>query len=263
MDKKIKVKICSGILIALVCGLLGGLAMGYQGVFSKPLSFLVKTAQGEVSIKDSLTAEQVEERIMKYIRDEILGEDGPEISLTASTTLENGVYKLNLKIDTSEFVSYVTKDGNLLFPEAIILKEESVKPDGEGEAEAEDSIPGSFLASEDEICMEDDKPIIYFFGSQGCSYCQWEHPIFEAVTNKFSNYISFHNNMDSDEDMDVFSKYSTGGIPTLVLGCKYYRVGAGTQSGEEQETKDLTALICKLTGNQPADVCEEVQDLIE
>jgi len=69
--------------------------------------------------------------------------------------------------------------------------------------------------------------------------------------------------MDSDEDMDVFSKYSTGGIPTLVFGCKYYRVGAGTQSGEEQETKDLTALICKLTGSQPADVCEQVQDLIQ
>jgi len=69
--------------------------------------------------------------------------------------------------------------------------------------------------------------------------------------------------MDSDEDTDVFNKYSTGGIPTLVLGCKYYRVGAGVQSGEEQETKDLTALICKLTGSQPADVCEEVHDLIQ
>jgi len=262
MDKKIKIKIGLTIIITLICGFLGGLVIGYQGVFSKPLSFLVKTAQGEVSIKDSLTAEQVEERIMKYIRDEILGEDGPEISLTASTTLENGVYKLNLKIDTSEFASYATKDGNLLFPEAIILKEESVEPDGEGEAK--DNIPGNFLmTSEDEICMEDGKPIIYFFGSEGCSYCKWEHPVIEAVTSKFSDYISFHNNMDSEEDMDVFSKYSTGGIPTLVFGCKYYRVGVGTQSGEEQETKDLTALICKLTGNQPADVCEEVQDLIE
>ena len=252
MDKKIKVKICLGILIALVCGLLGGLAMGYQGVFSEPLSFLVKTAEGEVSIKDSLTAEQVEEKIMKYIREEILGEDGPEIFLTAPTTLENGVYKLNLKIDTSEFASYVTKDGSLLFPEAITLEEISAESDGETEG----SIPGNFLVGEDEICMEDNKPIIYFFGSQGCSYCQWEHPIVEEVTNKFSDYISFHNNMDSEEDMDIFSKYSTGGIPTLVLGCKYYRVGAGVQSGEEQETKDLTTLICELTGDQPADVCE-------
>ena len=249
MDKKIKIKIGLTIIIALICGLLGGLAMGYQGVFSKPLSFLVKTAQGEVSIKDSLTAEQVEEKIMTYIREEILGEGGPEVSLTASTTLENGVYKLNLKIDTSEFASYITKDGKLLFPEAIALEEENI-------------VSGNFLISEDEICMEDGKPIIYFFCSQGCNYCGWEHPVIEAVASKFSNYISFHNNMDSDEDMDVFSKYSTGGIPTLVLGCKYYRIGAGVQSGEEEETKNLTAVICKLTGNQPADICEEVQDLI-
>ena len=250
MDKKIKVKICSGILIALVCGLLGGLAMGYQGVFSKPLSFLVKTAQGEVSIKDSLTAEQVDEKILGYIREVI----GLEASLTATTSFQNGVYKLNLKVQDTDLTSYATKDGNLLFPEAITLEEESAEPNGEGEAE--NSIQGNFLVSEDGICMEDDKPIIYFFGSQGCSYCSWEHPIVQEVTSKFSDYISFHDNMDSEEDMDIFSKYSTGGIPTLVLGCKYYRVGAGIQSGEEQETKDLISLICELTGNQPADVCE-------
>jgi len=254
MDKKIKVKICLGIFTALVCGLLGGLAMGDQGVSLKPLSFFIKTAQSEASITNSLTAEQVEERILGYIREEIIGEDGPEVSLTAPTTFENGVYKLNLKIDTSEFVSYVTKDGNLLFPEAIALEQGSLEPD---EEVGKDNITtGNFLISGDEICMEDGKPIIYFFGSEGCSYCNWEHPIVQEVTSKFSDYISFHNNVDSEDDMDIFSKYSTGGIPTLVFGCKYYRVGAGVQSGEEQEAKDLTSLICELTGNQPANVCQ-------
>ena len=149
MDKKIKVKICSGILIALICGLLGGLAMGYQGVFSKPLSFLVKTAEGEVTIEDSLTLEQIEKKIMEYIRGEILGEGGPEVSLTAPTTFENGVYKLNLKIDTSEFASYVTKDGNLLFPEGI----EIINPEEKGDVacesieKAEEPILDAFVVS--------------------------------------------------------------------------------------------------------------------
>ncbi len=57
--------------------------------------------------------------------------------------------------------------------------------------------------------------------------------------------------------MEVFQKYSTGGIPTLVLGCQYYRVGSGETAGEEQEIKDLTGLICKLTNNQPAEICQE------
>lgn len=261
MNKKINIKIGGVIIITLICGLLGGLVIGYQGIFSKQLSFLVKTAEGEVAIKDSLTAEQVEERMIAYIKEGILGEDGPEISLATTTTFESGVYKLNLKIENSEFASYATKDGKLLFPEAYILEEESIEPDAK--VEEKNVIQGNFLVSEDEICLENGKPIIYFFGSEGCSYCNWEHPIIEEVAGKFLDYISFHNNMDSDEDMDVFSKYSTGGIPTLVFGCKYYRVGAGTQSGEEQEAKDLTALICKLTGSQPADVCEQVQDLIQ
>jgi len=68
--------------------------------------------------------------------------------------------------------------------------------------------------------------------------------------------------MDSQADMDVFRKYSTGGIPTLVLGCKYYRVGSGERAGEEMESKVLTALICKLTENKLVDICNEVQDLI-
>ena len=69
-----KVKICSIAAVALVSGLLGGMAIGYQGVFSKQLSFLVKTSEGEVSIEDSLTIPEVEEKIIAYIKEEILGE---------------------------------------------------------------------------------------------------------------------------------------------------------------------------------------------
>jgi len=105
-------------------------------------------------------------------------------------------------------------------------------------------------------------PVIYFFGSKDCPHCTWEHPIVEKVAKDFEEYISFHNNMDSDADRDVFSKYSTGGIPTLVFGCKYYRVGSGEGLSEEGESKALTALICKLTENQPLSVCNLVQDLI-
>ena len=68
--------------------------------------------------------------------------------------------------------------------------------------------------------------------------------------------------MDANADTDIFGKYSTGGIPTLVFGCKYYRVGSGEGEGEELESKNLTAIICKLTGNQPSSICNLFQDLI-
>ncbi|MDP2946255.1 MAG: hypothetical protein Q8N61_02270, partial [bacterium] len=92
--------------------------------------------------------------------------------------------------------------------------------------------------------------------------CKWEKPIIEKIAQTFSGLISFHENVDNNKEMDIFGKYSQGGIPTLVLGCKYFREGSGEQAGEAQETKDISALLCKLTNGQPANVCSGVADLI-
>ena len=59
--------------------------------------------------------------------------------------------------------------------------------------------------------------------------------------------------------MDIFQKYidiNGGGIPFIVLGCKYVRVGSGERAGEEAEKAALTELICELTGGQPVGVCQ-------
>lgn len=177
-----------------------------------------------------------------------------EATLAGDITEESGLYKFQIEIEGEEVPSYITKDGKILFPQWIDLEEKPAEP-AEPE-EQEETTLGNFSVSNDEVCQEDGKPVIYFFGSTGCPHCTWEHPIIETVAAKFANYISFHNNMDSDEDMDIFGRYSTGGVPTLVLGCRYYRVGSGERAGEKQETQDLTALICDLTNNQPADLCE-------
>jgi len=195
------------------------------------------------------------DKIVGFIKDNIL-QGQADISLI-ETLEESGLYKVKFEVGEEEAEWWITEDGNFIFPQVINLAE--FKP----LAEETGQTIGDFSVSSDEICMEDDKPIIYFFGSEGCSYCVWEHPVMEEVATKFEGEIDFHNNMDSEADMDVFQKYSTGSIPTLVLGCKYYRVGAGTQSGEEKETEYLTALICKLTENKPTDVCSSVQDLID
>jgi len=214
--------------------------------------------QGKVSEKapEGLSPQQAAEKAINYINQNLL-QGGATASLI-NVVEENGIYKFRLKIGQNEYDSYVTKNGKLLFIEGIDLEKARKKVE---EPKGEPTI-GDFLVSEDEICKEDGKPIVYFFGSKGCPHCAWEHPIVEKVAKNFQGYISFHNNMDSQADMDVFRKYSTGGIPTLVLGCKYYRVGSGERAGEEMESKILTALICKLTENKLVDICNEVQDLI-
>ena len=126
-----------------------------------------------------------------------------------------------------------------------------------GGAELEKTV-GDFLVLGEELCTEDGKPIVYYFGSSGCPHCRWEHPIIQEVAKQFGDAISFHDLMDKQEEMEVFQKYfdiNRGGIPFIVLGCQYARVGSGERMGEEAEKQALTELICRLTGGQPSGVC--------
>lgn len=132
---------------------------------------------------------------------------------------------------------------------------------------------GDFLITDKEICEEDGKPIIYFFGSSSCPHCVWEKPIAKKVFDQFKNEISYHENFDSSEDSDVFTKFqpyldevSRNSIPFLILGCKYVRVGAGEQLGttdeesQKLEEEALTAIVCKLTSGKPGSVCDSAKD---
>ncbi len=201
-----------------------------------------------------LSAQEAAAKAIDYINKNLLR--GKATASLIETLEENGLYKIKFSVGEQEIESYMTRDGKLFFPEGLDLTK--VEP----VAVEKSSTVGNFSVGSDEVCKENGKPIIYFFGSKSCPHCQWEHPIVEKVAEKFKEEIAFHNNMDSENDMEIFNKYSTGGIPTLVFGCKYYRVGSGEGGGEEEETKNLTALICKLTGNKPADVCNQVQDLV-
>lgn len=130
---------------------------------------------------------------------------------------------------------------------------------------------GDFLVTDKEICKENDKPVIYFFGSSSCPHCVWEKPIAQKVFNQFKNEISYHENFDSQNDSEVFQKYSDinpGYVPFLVLGCKYARVGAGENLGKDEaeskklEEEALTAILCKLTDGKPSTVCNALKDKV-
>ncbi|MCJ7804708.1 thioredoxin family protein [Patescibacteria group bacterium] len=147
----------------------------------------------------------------------------------------------------------------------------------QNEAEAQvtpeplETVIGGFAITKDEICYENEKPLSYYFGYSGCPHCQWNHPILQAVAEKFPTQIVFHDNMDkldklSAADGEILNKYQEihgGAVPFFVFGCKYARLGSGETYGEADEEKFLTALICKLTNGQPEKVCSPVQDLID
>jgi len=204
-----------------------------------------------------LTPQDIANKAMDYLNKNLVT---PNTTATFVSVSEfNGLYNVTFSYQNQNLSMYVTKDGSFVFiSQPLKIGEELPQPETPKET------IGSFLIDEkSEICNEDGKPIVYFFGSQACLHCMWEHPILKNVTEKFKDQISFHENIDTENDKEIFLKYSPRGyIPLIVIGCKYYRVGSGESIGEEIEAKILTALICSLTNNKPLGVCAEVEDII-
>jgi len=235
------------IIVGLVlAGILAGGMILYGTNNSKCQANL---SAGEISAKNA------GQQVIDFINNNIL--KGQSTASLKDAVEENGLYKIVFDVQGQEVNWRVTKDGKFVFPQVIDLTQ------AQEPAQEEGTTLGNFSISTDEVCLENGKPIVYFFGSASCPHCQWEKPIAEQVADKFEGLISFHENIDSENDMDIFNKYSTGGVPTLVLGCKYFRVGSGESEGDKTEADNLTALICKLTNGQPGDVCGPVQSLID
>ncbi|MDD5750194.1 MAG: thioredoxin family protein [Candidatus Pacebacteria bacterium] len=216
-----------------------------------------------------LSQKEAVEAAMAFINQNMIDASSPAAELSGEATEEAGLYKFNIKVQGQEFPVYVSKDGNLLFPQGPInikevqaQKTATTTDNGQNGTSAQATTIGNFNVTTEDVCMEDGKPVVYFFGSEGCPHCKWQHPVVLEVMKRFEGVVAFHDNMDNGADMDIFNKYSQGGIPTLVLGCKYYREGSGERDGEEQDAKNITALLCAITNNQPGGVCSEVADLV-
>ena len=276
-----EMKVVSVLVLGLVIGVIVGFAVGAFVLPQQVHSFFPSALNTNTST-NTITPEAAGEKVTDFISNYsgyFRLPPGVDIALINVTEVETAnLYKIAINISAmgkSETVeSYMTKDGKLLFLGGIDIEEfeemvEQQRKEAENrtreQQQQQNTTIGNFIVSGDEICTEDGKPIIYFFGSERCGYCKWEHPIVVNVTSKFEGYISFHENIDTTRDSEIFDKYNPhGGVPTLVLGCKYYRIGAGTSLGKEQEAKILTALICNLTDNKPIDICStpEIEALI-
>ena len=75
--------------------------------------------------------EKVINSAIKSLNDTLLKNKGVSAKLSGKVVEKSGVYQFKIKIGNQEFTSYLTKDGSLLFPDAIKLvsqtKEEKAK----------------------------------------------------------------------------------------------------------------------------------------
>lgn len=196
---------------------------------------------------NAIGAQAAAQKAMKYINQYLIADGSGLFSNVSEEKIS--FYKFSFNYGGNEWDSFVSDDGKYVIPSNSYEIPDLV------DSEIKD-VEGNFKEVVNaEICKENEKPVVYFFGSTTCPHCEWEKPLLKEVTSKFGDLISYHENIDSQNDIDIFSKYSTGGVPTIVIGCKYYRVGSGESIGEEGEKQILTKLICNLTGNQPQSIC--------
>lgn len=222
-----------------------------NGVASSIIAYINNSFRGV----NFMNMDEVASRVIDYINNNFEGINPNLVSVTE----ESGLYKIVLEINGNNIDTFASKDGKLFFPEAMMINGQVTE--GEPVPPANEVI-GGFGKVSDTPCLENGKPIMYYFGTSTCPFCTWQTPVIERVAELFKDNVVTKIRLDTEEDRDIFSNYSEGGVPLIVIGCQYSRVGAGTQWGEEQDINYISALNCKLTNNQPANVCDPLQDLI-
>ena len=164
----------------------------------------IYVSQGNIFSKGQLSAEAAADKAVKYIND---NKDTIANGMTASlvsVSEEGTVYKIHIKIGDGEYDSYVTKDGEFLFPNAYKLEEATTT----GEGSSTDN--GSDVAV---TVTKTDKPDVKLFVMSYCPYGLQAQkmflPVYDLLKDKadmgvyFVDYI-MHEKKEIDENLTQY-----------------------------------------------------------
>ncbi len=104
---------------------------------------------------ESLSTDEIESKALDYINTQLLG--GQASAEIVSVADKGSFYELDLKVQGQEVKSYVTKDGNMLFPTGLDMNEE---------IEAPTQAPPPVT----EVEAKSDKPVVELFVMSHCPY---------------------------------------------------------------------------------------------
>ncbi len=166
-------KIISFIVLVLI---LAGLGLVYM-----------KFGQGD-GAGPAISQAEAAETALAYINNTIL-QGRAVASLTGEMAEENGLYKFEVDLEGTQFFSYITKDGNLLFPEGIDLTEEEPVENGE-EPPTIDIEPTYDESSHIRGDVEGAVTIIEFSDFQ-CPYCSRFHDTMKEVMANYQTDVKW------------------------------------------------------------------------
>ena len=155
--------------------------------------YLTRTKTPQANL---VSPQEIAQKAINYINENLVAK-GVVASLV-DVVEENGLYKFRLKVGEQEFISYVTKNGKILFPEEGIDIEKKITQAGEGEATSSQEI------------QKTDRPDVKLFVMSYCPYGLQAQkmflPVYELLKNKaemgvyFVNYV-MHEKKEIDENL--------------------------------------------------------------
>ncbi|MFA5459956.1 MAG: hypothetical protein WC283_01315 [Candidatus Paceibacterota bacterium] len=119
-----------------------------------------------LGIFNNQKAEGIVEQAIGYINENFLAmsEEGATLS---SVEEESGVYKFTMMIEGSEYISYITKDGKILFPDGIPMVEE------------EEQTEAKKMTCED--LSKSDEPVLEVFVVSQCPFGTQMHRVLNEI----------------------------------------------------------------------------------
>jgi len=143
-----------------------------------------------------ISLEEAGERVISFIDENILQGQTP-ISLI-ETLEENGLYIVRFKVEEEEVEWRITKDGNLIFPQVIDLREIEAEPE-----------QGSSLENFAKCLSEKG---MKFYGASWCSWCAKQKELF-AEAAQYLPYVECVEK-GSDELIAECQEAGISGFPT-------------------------------------------------
>ena len=213
-------------------------------------AFTIYTApKDNVNYPDS---DSVKASTLEFIESEMIG---PGVTVQLKNFTDEGcLYKVNLELafegTTQPVESYVTKQGDLFFPQAFEIASLN------GNDEPTNGPSNEFTDLETEVCTsEDEKPIVRIFSTTTCPHCSWVKETADAVLKEYvdaGKIVAYHWELDTkddslteevetevpEEEIQAYMDANPNGtVPTFVLGCKYVRVGNSYEGEQDLEAE--------------------------
>ena len=214
---------------------------------------LEKTIDPTIEVTDSMI-ESFYERYEEQFSDIPLDEIRDQVEESLKNQLRDGAIQI--------YIKQLKADADIQIGEEEQVEEEVIEEEEQVEEELviEEELVLTFEETEDELCEEDDKPIVRLFSASSSTKSQWTKDVFASVVEENEDIIAYHWELDTGDNLltedvekaipksevEAFKKYSPDrAVPVFVFGCKYVRIGNGHEdlALEEEEFRNTIKII--------------------